>query len=341
MERATCLYYPWTSLEGRPALQSMLLVWNQVRTIVPFGLPIAPPEQHKPLYDAGVINPLSVDEGNPAVQVASERVLAMLQDQRVLEKLSSMGPNDMGRMTMWDRKMTFALREYLAEKQLRVPGDLPHRADVEGHIAGAYMSVLADEIALQQAYVPVTDQLLEHDLLTLELSVPVDQEGDLGPSESMQPAVQAGAKLIELSLMGLELGQSTDLRQVVAFREKHSDEIGRFRHEVFSLAKALVTDDAGNLEERCRAAYINQIQPAIEELSKSLKGARLDWISGVVSLGIFGAGTLAIPVAGPAGPIVALAGAIGVSATRAHAKRQDLLSGSPYSFLVAAKKSLG
>src|SRR3954464_245985 len=110
MERATCLYYPWTSLEGRPALQSMLLVWNQVRTIVPFGLPIAPPEQHKPLYDAGVINPLSVDEGNPAVQVASERVLAMLQDQRVLEKLSSMGPNDMGRMTMWDRKMTFALR---------------------------------------------------------------------------------------------------------------------------------------------------------------------------------------------------------------------------------------
>ena len=80
-------------------------------------------------------------------------------------------------------------------------------------------------------------------------------------------------------LEGIQIDPETSVKEIVKFREKHKDELGRFRTEIAELNKA--TSSEMPLEafyQRLEDINTNQVQPAINSLKKALKiDSKIKW----------------------------------------------------------------
>jgi hypothetical protein len=159
----------------------------------------------------------------------------------------------------------------------------------------------------------------------------------------------AQSLLADIVLSTVTIGPNTPLTKIIKFREKHEDELGRFR----SSMRKLVEGVSGKMRfERLKShldtVYKDELKPEIEKLRARLKDNRISCgfnnlkastllttspTAGGVALGALGFGSFAL-LAGVGISIV-------LSVANCRIQRREILRDSPFSYVLSAERTFG
>jgi len=368
------LYYPWIDVHDEAWLKSSVLYWDSVRTIVPES--IAKPYESdagRALQDAGFLVPLRVMSQMPEVEELADDVLTYLTSEEGVELLLESG--DGCRHYIHPEKLPYMLRELEGMSRLH-PEKLPYEIQdalrrigmhqdgdwfrVDGVFAKYYMTLLATRLAgrLGHALVtelPAADRLAVAARLDGQLQGLVRWRSGSRPWREYQalghrqdiPRHLAPGLLAHLAIARVGISPDTPIDDLIAFKDRHRDELSLFRNAIRSLASSVESDDSVEaVRARVQSLYDDQVRPAISNLQKALDGRRIKWMSeGLLKVAFLSAGPSCMLVAaGMAVPTALLVGA-GVSLVASgimyNVDREHLLAASPFAYLVSMQRALG
>ena len=160
------------------------------------------------------------------------------------------------------------------------------------------------------------------------------------------PRDTAQAMLAQLTLEQLTISDDTPVKQILNFKQEHRSELGRFRTKLAELTKSVENDlPIEALQQRVSDIYTNDVGPAIDDLKKALKGARIKYaIESLLKTSSFSIPTGSLMYLAHAGPHALLAMA-GISLTAStvlyNLDRRKEIRDDPFSFVLAAQRNFG
>jgi len=364
MSFTNALYYPWIEVRDERWLQTACLYWNKIHTIVPSSLQKPYSKRlSRELEDAGVLEPLRVHSRRPEIEALTADVLAYLDSQEGTELLLRRSPGSSSRIHL--DKLPYALRGLSRLHRDKVSWEIRSRLSHVGRSHGEwlelneeftefYMTLLATRLAERKGFGLLTSSFAADRLADTARSGSrawsVDPRG-AGIFRSTQPArsIRVPRSLIEgtvvdLVLGGLAVAPNVPLKTLLAFRNQHADELGRFRKKLGDLASQ-VPEEASFEAARQHAQDIvtNDVMPALNDLRAALKGRRIKTLTqGLLKVSFLSAApTSALVVAGLAVPTALLVGA-GISLTAAAVlyseEKKQLRRENAFSYLLALDK---
>lgn len=368
------LYYPWIDIRDEAWLKSSLLYWDSVRTIVPES--IAEPyesEVGQALQDAEFLVPLRVISAMPEIDELADDVLTHLTSEEGVELLVDSG--DGCRHYIHPEKLPYMLRELEGMSRLhpeKLPFEIRHALQrlgmhrdgdwfrVDGAFAKYYMTLLATRLAERLGHTLVTE-LPAADRLAVAARLDGQMQGLIPWRSHSRPwreyeAVRrrqdmprhlAPGLLAHLAIDRIGISPDTPIDDLLAFKDKHRDELSLFRNAIRSLASSVESDDSVEaMRAQVQALYDDQVRPAVSNLQKALDGRRIKWMSeGLLKVAFLSAGSSSMLVAaGMAVPTALLVGA-GVSLVASgimyNVDREQSLAESPFAYLVSMQRALG
>jgi hypothetical protein len=133
---------------------------------------------------------------------------------------------------------------------------------------------------------------------------------------------------------------------LIQFREQPRDELARFPARIENLASSVDGDlPTEALRQRIADLHARQVEPAISNLKRALRGRRIKWLSdGLLKVAFLSVGSSTMLVmAGLAVPTALLAGA-GISliatGTMYNLDKSELLRADPFAYLLSAERQL-
>lgn len=258
------LYYPWIDPPNRVTLNTSVLYWDRLSTIVPAS--IREPYENqwtKVAQDMGFLRPRFVDPDCPEVQQASEEFeedfdrKAITSDMRNARRHSRLHPDKMAH-SLHPMKVSDDLRQRLWGKK-RPDDDGFYR--IAGGYASAYMSRLAAVVSESDELAPCTDRRLSRDVV-------VDRFASRGQGDVVS---QNEAMLASLSIKSIRISPRTPFTRLIRFRDEHYDELVRYRRAVHTLARQAV----GISEGKFRAKELERIAKEEFNPAHEVVGARL------------------------------------------------------------------
>jgi hypothetical protein len=336
---SVALYHPY--IEPNPHfLKTALLYWDGVQTIVPEGL--ADPFSHETSREAveeGFLIPRTVSSDSRSVQRASleigediDRAAVRRASQKASFRLHGQKVPRVHR-----QKLSMEQRQRLGEE---LAGSLfeGDPTDEEGfyqvsHGFGlAYLSRLASALSDEDESEPVTDEAVGQDVV-------LDGHIDDRPARGQAAQVE----LARLTLQMVRVRPNTSLRQIVRFRERHRDELERFRGHLHRLGRRIGRATArSDLEKECRESVEEEIRPQIEELEARMRENRIGYgftgmeVAQACVIGLVGSGFQNVEL-GLAGGI----GSLALSACRLRRAQQAEQRERTFGYLVDARRRLG
>lgn len=152
--------------------------------------------------------------------------------------------------------------------------------------------------------------------------------------------------LTNLVIDSIGFQSSTSLVEIIDFRRKYSDELGRFRTNIAKLTASVSTDKPfETIKQDINDIYINEFIPAYNDCKKALKGAGIKWLAkNFMKVSAISASSTGIPmICGLGIPQALLVGA-GISLVGSivayNVDKQAQLRENPYSYLLTINKKL-
>lgn len=121
-----------------------------------------------------------------------------------------------------------------------------------------------------------------------------DLASALPPMDSQAPTAEA--TMIQVAVKGMTVDPATDLDEVLRFREKNRQLMGRFRGAMIDLSVAIDADTPAKATEQARALMANRVEPILGDLARALDRGRFR----VFVNTLFGATAIALGPADPA-----------------------------------------
>lgn len=332
MSFTKALYYPWIEIRDERWLRSACLYWDKIHTIVPAS--ISNPYSKKvsrELEDAGVLEPLRVNSRQPEIAALTNDVLAFLDSQEASELLIGRVPGTStpihldklpralrGISRIHNEKFSWELRHRL-EELCRADGEWLEMNDV---FADYYMTLLANRLAERKGLGLLTSSFAADRLVNSARAgnrVWARERGFRTTNSAALPRTLTEGTIVDLLIGDLSVAPSVSLKSLLAFREKYSDELGRFRTKIGELTSS--APDAESFEAARQHAHdlvVNEIRPALTDLRAALKSNRIKTMTdGLLKVSFLSAApTSALIAAGLALPTALLVGA-GISLTAA------------------------
>ena len=381
MSFSKALYYPFIDI-GDPAwLRTACLYWEEIQTIVPESLdsPYKTPDTQA-LEGEGLLIPLRVHPSMPELEALAGDVLAFLERPEGVEMLL---PSGHGSATIHVEKLPYELEHVLRDKSIIIPegswedaetvrrnrasllrGEGRRRKDdgfleIDGRFANFYMTLLASRLA-DRIGAGLLSPLASADRLAtaarldaitpnvLDRHLRRPREYDALRRHQEMPRTLAHGSLAHLAIQRLGVHEDTPIEDLLRFRRKHADELGRFRAELGRLTRETQEEDLSleALQQRVVDIYENEVKPAVADLQAALKGSGIrSTTEGFLKAAFMSAApTSALVMAGFSTPTALLAGAgISLAATVVlyNTNRAAMLRQNPYSYLLSVAREFG
>lgn len=343
MSFTKALYYPWIEVRDERWLRSACLYWDKIHTIVPSS--ISNPYSKKvssELEDAGVLEPLRVNSRQPEIAALTNDVLTFLDSQEAGELLIGRVPGTSTRIHLdklpralhglsriHNEKFSWELRHRFSEL-CQSDGEWLQMNDV---FADYYMTLLANRIAEKKGLGLLTSSFAADRLINSARSgskVWAREHGFRTPHSANLPRTLVEGTIVDLLIGELAIAPTVSMKTLLAFREKYSDELGRFRAKIGELTSSV--PDAPSFEaarQHAQDLVANEIRPALADLRAALKSNRIKTMTdGLLKVSFLSAApTSALIAAGLALPTALLVGA-GISlsaATVLHSEEKKKL----------------
>lgn len=328
------IYHPFIDLADSRLLRTCVLYWDEIRTIVPesMGDPYDSPAS-KEAFEAGVLRPRYVSPDAPEVIQTGEEFLADAERSAIRgsandavkklrlhrDKLPQLHP---GKLSEKVRQTLFATDTVDADGFLRVTAGF----------GSAYMSRLATVIGEANGTIPLTDSQSSH-------KVVVDRYVEEWETPSIH---EAESKLAKLSIQAIQIHRDTPLHDVLTFREKHRDELERYRRAIRKLAReAGAIRDRTQFERELGRIVNHEIQPSLEELKRKIKEQRLAF--GLTALDMTQACLVGVAASGFGGVPLGTLGAVVSLTIAAYKTRRGIREAqrdNPLGYLLSATRDL-
>lgn len=219
---------------------------------------------------------------------------------------------------------------------------------VNSSFAGYYMTILANKICDESGL-----RLLTNNPLCSSLSNKVKQGlKGLNPENRIYRAERINRQLANgiftnLIIETIEFHPSTNVNEILSFKNNHSDALGLFRTNMKKLLEKVSTDSSIKaLREEVESVYQDEFIPSFNSLKKQLDNSPIKWTcDNVAKIGFFSVGTTAIPtyLLGLTVPQALIAGA-GISLVTSlisyNLDKQKALRENPYNYLLEINREL-
>jgi len=351
------LYYPFIEISDETWIKTACLYWDTISTIVPTGMEAHRSGVAKVLREANILRSLFVDPDMRELQAVAEEVLLYLDSPEGQQLLSYTGATRSSKLhvhkfseelrgaLIHNRKLSRRLHLELQQLGLRRRDRGPW-LHLPASFGAYYMTILATHLARAHGKSLLTEAVAAERLASR--AALGDSLSFLGPAQRI-PGRLAEGLLATMVLRAVNIGPGTATDKILRFREKHENEVGRFRTAIREFVDSLNSDvQPEALSAYVATIYKDRVVPALHDLRGRLRDSRITCgfnnlkLSTLVSasptvLGVALAGT-------PFGPF-ALAAGVGLSVVLATAnyrvQRREILRNSPFSYVIAAERQFG
>ena len=360
------LYYPWIDIQDEAWLKTSLLYWDQVQTIVPASVE-APysTEVGRALQAEGHLVPLRVHPGIAEIEDLADEVLDHLTSPEGTQFLLADGagrvanihteklPYRLDRLgNIHPEKLTYKIEHALNELSM---GELDGEwMRVNHEFADFYMTLLASRLAESTGAglvtpLPAADRLAvaarldgQTDRIVRDRRAPWRRDR----RRRGLPRHLAQGMLGQLALKRVSIDPATPVDRLLQFKERHRDELGRFRAKIEELAASVALDlPEEALRQRVHDLHVNEVAPAISDLRDALKGLDIKHsTTGLLKVSFLSAGSSSLLMLAGMGTPAALLAFAGLSLVAAGAmynvEKRQLMRDNPFSYLLSAETEL-
>jgi len=361
MAFTTALYYPWINIRDESWLKNALLYWENIRTIVPESIDVPyNTETAQEAYEAGLLQPLHVESRMQVINELTDDVLKYLESPEGTEVL--MARDIRNYQLIHPDKLPSEIQElvdihpdklpYKVKSKLRsrLSSKSQEWIAVDSRFASFYMTLLATRLSDTSGIGLLTDiaansKLANAAKLDARLRLPRrgrrDDYDDYRRTQNISPSLAQGI-LADLIFERIKIDPDTPFKNLLSFREKHADELGRFRVKVAELTKNISSEQPlEKLRQEVNDTFINEVSPSINALKQGLKSNNIKWVTeNFLKVSFFSTSSTSIPLVllGLSVPQALLAGA-GISLTASailyNCDKAEKLRQNPYSYLLS------
>lgn len=360
MTNSKALFYPTIEINDENWLKANLLFWDEIRTIVPEKFESAYSNRTTSiLAERKILKPEKVNPDHSSVKAIAEHVLDFINTEEGFQLFTI--PDD--RFKIHRSKIDGILEEIIEEiltsnkiqedkksdkvnsMMLAEDGAIDEFLSLNSSFATYYMTLLANRICDDTGL-----RLLTNNPLCANLSKKLKQgfnkfNPELGFAQ-LNEQLSHGI-FTNLVLETINFHPSTNVIDILSFKQDHSDALGLFRSNVKKLLKNISPDSSINaMREEVLSIYHDEFLPSYNNLKKQLKQTPIKWTCDkVAKIGFFSVGAAAIPTVllGMTVPQALLIGG-GISLVSSlvsyNIDRQELLRENPYNYLLEINKTL-
>lgn len=359
---SNALYYPYIDIKNSAWLKTAILFWDSISTIVPESLedPYCEPDTRR-LADAGILRPLRINSDDIAVTQIEDDIMSILSSPEIIQ--SCFFPNNPTPKSLYAEKLSHRVRDEIqnalqrrffpeklswtvrreVERAIEHHGEIFH---VEPLFASVYMLALANKLSELNALALITDEVS---------SFPAGNALKLGNQSNMlvnqryvyQNRALAQGLLLDYIIEGISISSENSIQQIVDFRDRHRDELGRFKLELAKLTEDYNDTDIplDQLQHQIEDVYRNRFLPSYSDLKHALRGFGITWFTNsFLKISGITVSTTGVPMALLGMPIEkALFASMGLSVIAAGAsyrvEKEKMLRENPYSYLLSVNQS--
>ena len=373
---SNALYYPTIDITNSSWLKTAVLFWDSIFTIVPESF--RKPYQNRDavyLFNEGFLKPLRVNSNDETVISIEDEFIKLLYSPELYTALYPKYINDtmpgihaskmslrlrreveswLRRSEKWDyRDFEHFNREYFrdsSERQSR--GGYYY---IESRFTDLYMMVLAEKLSERYSLAMVTDTVFSFETgnrlrLNNEINPYLNRDRLFHRlfhgGNYIQPELKQ-CILLDYVINGFSIHPDCNLEDIIDFKRKHRDELGRFKNELQRLTKGIDANKPfETLSEEINNKYKNSFLPSYDGLKKALRYSRIRWATETfLKVSLFTTSATGIPMAllGMPVPIALFAGAglsVIASSVSYDVNRRETLLNNPYSYLLSIQEEL-
>lgn len=276
MSYTKALYYPTIDIDDSEWIKNAILFWDEIDTIVPEA--ISSPYKNNDsrfLYDEGILKPLRLSPHDSILMNLQQEFLNFSETEPALDFFRKMdnvseGPTD-------DSHSEFYLHlgklPYIIQGQLRKAMDIGCNEwiKVSYNFADYYMTLLATKLAKRKHMCLVTGYNKPYEL---------SASFDFNLSSFDKQKIAEGI-LFKMVVNGIRISRTASMIDLIAYKRKRRDELGRFRSAFAKLTDQQNYDSVESLtelEERVRCIYENDYLPALHDVKWTLNDSKISWL---------------------------------------------------------------
>jgi hypothetical protein len=361
MSFTKALYYPTIDIHNEDWLKNAILFWDEINTIVPVS--IDDPYQTDTtqyLSSEGILKPLHVNPDNVFIDELTTDVLKYFRtteghilltnskDRRTTLRKNKLHLNEKSLFEIHPDKLPYEIQKLL-KHSIAENGWFR----VNSNFSFFYMTLLANKICEKKSIALLTDNNLTSDLNDIvRLDNRLNLEGndyDFYKSMKNEKHINmAQGLLTNLVIKSINISKSTSLEDIIIFKKKNKNELGKFRINVAELTKDIQNADFTfeQMKQQIEDIYNDKFLPAYNDLKKALESAGVKWTTdNFLKVSFFSTSTTAIPMTllGLSLPQALLSGA-GVSIVSSlvsyNIGKKKMLRKNPYTYLLLANKGI-
>ena len=365
MTNTKALFYPTIEINDENWLKSSLLFWDEIKTIVPES--ISTPYNNETtaiLAERKILVPEIVNPDHHIVRELSENILEFLNTEEGFQLLNSSNNSSriykdkMARINndKFGHKIEKLLRMHPSKmsKELRYmleDGMVDGWLFVDSAFASYYMTMLANKICEDSGIRLLTDNPLCSNLSNkVKLGIKgldrANRHYRHYRAERINQQLAQGI-FTNLVIKRINFHPSTNVIDVLSFKEDRKDALGLFRTNMKKLLKDISPDNSINaLREEVESIYNDEFLPSFNNLKKELDSSNLKWTcDNFAKVGFFSVSSTSIPMylLGLTVPQALLAGA-GVSIVTSlisyNIDKKNKLRENPYNYLLEIERTL-
>jgi len=334
MSCGEALYYPYIEISNPAWLKNAALFWKRIHTIVPSGVEPYRESTAREFFKTDVLRPLYVEPNMGEIEELGEEVLDYVRSAEGARILLSKGKSklhlnkfseELRNQLIHRAKLPDQLRKYF-KREVRVQ-EVGDWLFLPSSFVYFYMSLLTSNLSYSKGLCPVTDKKMFDDFSIL------CKRGNTYPGRVPSTQIKQGTLFTAIQ-QTVKISAATPVEKIIEFRDRHMNELIRFRERVRELAEQLdftSQDVDGQLSEKNEI-----IQEEIKNLEESLEDMKIKHAAGgLISTAVI----LAAPVGVFTLPLAGLT--VGYSIVTYRMEKRDKLRENPCTYIFSLRKTFG
>lgn len=341
------LYFPYIDPQDNGVLNTSLLLWDDIYTIVPENLQQAYQNQvSSTLATEGILQEIRVDEHSRAVMKTADVVTEYLDNPKVQQLLLNSVKNKENISHIHPDKLAASLKEKIntllkedifIEKNLSSSNYRMYTNDsfvgMEEGFTNFYMSVLANHVSEERGY-GLTAETTLHDSIFSDLSL------NIAKSQREHNAELVNGLMSYIMVEMPKIAANNDIDKLLNIRKTYEEERRELRYALQRLANSAQNlkyfQNPQDLTHTVKYIYQSEIKPGVDDLKRKLRSNNISFfispfnLTGLTTL----AGSIPFPIA------LSLTGlSVVLNGVNWWQNKQNAINESPYRYLMSIQKN--